>query len=94
MAFKALTIMWLIIPNLVESCKLWPTKRCWYIQTPADQKRWYWNLSVNNIVIAKTGNDNNNRKAVIKIDQAKRGNLWMVNFRSHVCNGTNEINGT
>jgi hypothetical protein len=34
-------------------------------------------LSVNNIVIApaKTGNDNNNRKAV-KIDQAKRGNLW------------------
>jgi hypothetical protein len=53
-------------------------------------------LSVNNIVIApaKTGNDNNNRKAVIKIDQAKRGNLWNGKLLSHVCNGTNEINGT
>ena len=34
-------------------------------------------LSVNNIVIppAKTGRDNNNKKAVIKTAQTKRGNL-------------------
>jgi len=35
-------------------------------------------LSVKSIVIAaaKTGKDNNNRKAVIKIDQTNKGNLW------------------
>jgi hypothetical protein len=37
-------------------------------------------LSVNNIVIppAKTGTDSNNRKAVIKTDQTKRGKRNIV----------------
>jgi hypothetical protein len=61
-----------------------------------DQKVVLKFLSVNNIVIApaKTGNDNNNRKAVIKSTKRKEVIYEMVNFRSHVCNGTNEINGT
>jgi hypothetical protein len=35
-------------------------------------------LSVNSLVIApaKTGNDNNSRESVIKIDRAERGSLW------------------
>jgi hypothetical protein len=43
-------------------------------------------LSVNNIVIApaKTGNDNNNKKAVIKSTKRKEVIYGMVNFRSHV----------
>ena len=38
-------------------------------------------LSVNNIVIApaKTGRESNNKNAVIKTDQTKRGNLSIVN---------------
>jgi len=38
-------------------------------------------LSVNNIVIApaKTGKDNNNKKAVINTDQTNKGNLSIVN---------------
>ncbi len=37
-------------------------------------------LSVSSIVIppAKTGNDNNNRKAVIRTDHTKSGNLCIV----------------
>jgi hypothetical protein len=37
--------------------------------------------SVNNIVIppAKTGNDNNNKNAVINTAQTNKGNLFMVN---------------
>ena len=37
-------------------------------------------LSVNNIVIApaKTGKDNNNKKAVIRTDQTNKGSLSMV----------------
>jgi len=42
--------------------------------------------SVNNIVIAaaKTGNDNNNKKAVIKTDQTKSGIRKYVNPRARI----------
>ncbi len=62
----------------------WPKnqKRCWYntgSPPPAGSKKVVLKFrSVNSIVIhpARTGNESNSKKAVIKIDQANKGILW------------------
>lgn len=76
--------IWLIIPN-AGKIKIYTSgcpknqNKCWYktgSPPPAGSKKAVLKLrSVNSIVIApaNTGNDNNNRKAVIKTAQTNKG---------------------
>lgn len=78
--------IWLIIPK-AGKIKIYTSgcpknqNKCWYntgSPPPAGSKKVVLKLrSVNNIVIppAKTGIDNNNKKAVISIDHTTKGNL-------------------